>query len=337
LGKSHTPLAEPAERQEGAGLQLRRAREAGRISVASAAASLHLPPRVIVALEESDFGQFEPVYVRGYLRNYARLLDLAAEPLIESYNQTLALDQPPPAQPQQPPSRHDGKPPQRLYLLLAVVAVPLVLWGAGKALLAVWEAGKPQDTDSAPPRVSRQEGQPAIALPGQTASLPAAEAGGQAPSPSASQPPAPPPTEAATAAALNDPPKPEPAHNPQPAASATPAPTPTPAPAPASAPTAPGPAIGQGPDSIALRLSASAWVSVRDQTGRRLVYENLPAGTERTYSGQAPFAVVLGNSPATKVEFNGQPYEPPKAKAGTVARFTLGKPSLENPAKPGGR
>lgn len=330
MGKSHTPLAEPAERQEGAGLQLRRAREAGRISIASAAASLHLPPRVIVALEESDFGQFEPVYVRGYLRNYARLLDLAAEPLIESYNQTLALDQPPPAQQPQPPSRHDGKSPQRLYLLLAAVAVPLILWGAGKALLAVWEAGKPQDTDSAPPLVSRQEGQPAIALPGQTASLPATEAGRQAPDPSASQPPAPPPTEATTAAVANDPPKPEPTRNPQQAASATPAPTPAPT------PPAPSPAIGQGPDSIALHLSASAWVSVRDQTGRRLVYENLPAGTDRTYSGQAPFAVVLGNSPATKVEFNGQPYEQPKAKAGTVARFTLGKPSQENPAKPSG-
>jgi cytoskeleton protein RodZ len=72
-----------------------------------------------------------------------------------------------------------------------------------------------------------------------------------------------------------------------------------------------------------LHLSAAAWVSVRDQAGHRLVYENLPAGTEQTYLGQAPFSVVLGNAPAAKLEFNGQAFDIPKAKAGTVAKFTL--------------
>lgn len=88
--------------------------------------------------------------------------------------------------------------------------------------------------------------------------------------------------------------------------------------------TLPSQVIGQGPDTIAIRLSASAWVSIRDQSGRRLVYENLPAGTDRRYAGQAPFAVVLGNAPAATVEFNGQAFDLPKGKGGTVVRFTLG-------------
>lgn len=300
MGKSHNPLAEPSDRQEGVGQRLRKAREANRISIASAAASLHLPPRVIVALEESDFGQFEPVYVRGYLRNYARLLELSAEPLIESYNRALILESPPvqPAIPNQP---YQNKSPQALYVLSALVVLPMILWGIGKVFL-IWRGTAetlPPVAEASAPAVPSQDAQPALVLPGQSAESPkavSAEIKSEPLAPVAN----PAPVEVASTNPSSIPAKPELEKAP------------------------PSPATGQGPDSIALHLSAAAWVSVRDQTGHRLVYENLPAGTERVYSGVAPFAVVLGNAPATKVEFNGQPYEPAKAKAGTVARFMLG-------------
>jgi hypothetical protein len=79
----------------------------------------------------------------------------------------------------------------------------------------------------------------------------------------------------------------------------------------------------QGPDTITVHLSTTGWVGIRDHTGRRLIYEKIPAGTDRSFSGQAPFFVVLGNYPATSIEFNGKPFTPPKSKAGTVARFTI--------------
>ncbi len=303
MGNTHTTSAEPADCPEGVGQQLRKARESSRISIVSVSASLRLPPRVIVALEEGDFGQFEPVYVRGYLRNYARLLNLAAEPLIESYNHTLIPDHPP-AQPQNP-TQYDEKSPLRLHLLLAMLGLAFIMWGAGKAFRAVKEVGKSKDAVSTSSRASGLDAQPPTALPSlEVTNLPNVEAVRQ-------------PSGLAEI-------KPEPASDTQKAAvNATPAPTPVAAPAlPVSSQ-----AIGQGPDSIVLHLSAGAWVSIRDQNGRRLVYENLPAGTDRAYAGQAPFAVVLGNSPATKIEFNGQPYEQPKSKAGTVARFRLGPAS----------
>jgi len=85
------------------------------------------------------------------------------------------------------------------------------------------------------------------------------------------------------------------------------------------------PPDNQGVDTIAVHLSARAWVGIRDHTGRRLVYKRLPAGTDISLSGQAPFLVVLGNTSATKIQFNGKPYPLPNSKAGATARLTVGQ------------
>lgn len=313
--------AKAAELVEEVGIQLRKARESNQLSIATAAASLHLPPRVIEALEGNDFAQFEPVYVRGYLRNYARLLGVKADPLVQAYNQTLIQEQAPAAHPVDPPARRGG------YLLLAAVGLPLFLWLASKALQTADErltpstATSPGGASAAP--LDAATSVPALALPGQTANQ-----SPEPPKPSQNQPEQPAPAKLeqaeptlAAANSLADPASQEPAKAtatpPEPAASAAP-------------PSAPIQTVGLGPDNIAIHLSASAWVSVRDQTGKRLVHEKLPAGAERSFQGHAPFAVVLGNSPATKIELNGQPYAPPKPKAGTVARFSLGGLNSKN-------
>jgi len=306
LGKSLDPPAELPIRPQELGLQLRLAREACRLSIASAAASLHLSPRVIEALEGDEFGRFEPVYVRGYLRNYARLLNLPADPLIESYNRTQVPDHLP-AQPQSE-SAQAKKSALSLFLPLAVVSLPLVLWAASKAFQAFEDTGPPMaKADLAVPAQSG-EASPSAPLPGQTASLAGPkppEPGGTGTEPTAQPTPKEPP-------ATNPP---APASHPPEAATGIPPPPASPAP--------PSEPAGLGPDSIAIHLSASGWVAIHDQTGRRLVYENLPAGTDRAYAGRAPFTMVLGNSPATKIELNGQPFAQPKGKAGTVARFTV--------------
>jgi cytoskeleton protein RodZ len=286
LGNSHSShsSAKPPERPSQIGEQLRRAREASRLSVVSAAATLRLHPKIIVALEAGDFQQFEPVYVRGYLRNYARLLELAVDPLLEDYNRTLT---PPPSA---TPSPEPAKAPRsfkHFTWLLAACALPLLLWGVTRAFQAT------RAVDASPPEV--------------VARVPA-----EAPTAAVNPPNPPAPSSAATTTtqALALPPSPA-----------------VVAPQAIAAPVAIAPAAvadGQGPDRILLRLSASGWVSIRDHDGKRLVYETLPADTERNLQGQAPFVVVLGNAPATQIEFNGQPYSLPQVKAGTVARFTLG-------------
>ena len=62
-------------------------REALGITREQAADVLNLPVRVIGAIEENDAGKLpDTVYVNGYIRSYAKLLGLAAQPLIDAWS-----------------------------------------------------------------------------------------------------------------------------------------------------------------------------------------------------------------------------------------------------------
>ena len=84
-----TPVA--ASRSSGPGSQLRQARLDLKLTPENVAHILHLSPRQIVALENDDYVNLPgPTYVRGYLRGYAQLLGLSAEPIVEAYSRSIA-------------------------------------------------------------------------------------------------------------------------------------------------------------------------------------------------------------------------------------------------------
>ena len=63
-----------------AGAELRAAREAAGLTIDAVAQQLKLAPRQVQALEDDDFAQLPGrTFVRGFLRNYARLLHLDAD------------------------------------------------------------------------------------------------------------------------------------------------------------------------------------------------------------------------------------------------------------------
>ena len=73
--------AEPADRR------LRAAREERGLSVDEVAHDLHLDRNIILALESADYeGLGAPVFVRGYLRSYARLLELPEEDIVAAFD-----------------------------------------------------------------------------------------------------------------------------------------------------------------------------------------------------------------------------------------------------------
>lgn len=75
----HTPVGT----EPGAGARLAAARQAQSMSVADVARQLRLSPRQVEALEAGEFGKLPgAVFVRGFIRNYARLLKLDAGPLL---------------------------------------------------------------------------------------------------------------------------------------------------------------------------------------------------------------------------------------------------------------
>lgn len=83
------PQAEP-----GPGAVLRMAREARGATIAEIAAALKMSPRQIEAIESEDFSRLSgPTFVRGFVRNYARLLKIDAAPLLDALAERAALPQ----------------------------------------------------------------------------------------------------------------------------------------------------------------------------------------------------------------------------------------------------
>ena len=75
------------EMDNGPGNRLRSAREKAGFSLEEVSARLHLDRRTIEMLETEDYRELPaPTFVRGYLRSYARLLDLPAEPMVEAFD-----------------------------------------------------------------------------------------------------------------------------------------------------------------------------------------------------------------------------------------------------------
>ncbi|MBB1472024.1 helix-turn-helix domain-containing protein [Luteimonas sp. MC1782] len=67
-----------ADAEQGCGRRLRNAREAAGLSIEDVATRLRMPVRVVESLEAEDWNRLgAPVYVRGQLRSYSRLLGLS--------------------------------------------------------------------------------------------------------------------------------------------------------------------------------------------------------------------------------------------------------------------
>src|SRR5512147_626254 len=71
------------------GAVLREAREQQGLSVADVANRIKFAPRQIEAMEADDYAQLpEATFVRGFVRSYARLLEIDAAPLLAALPQS---------------------------------------------------------------------------------------------------------------------------------------------------------------------------------------------------------------------------------------------------------
>ncbi|MEX0638011.1 MAG: helix-turn-helix domain-containing protein [Burkholderiales bacterium] len=74
---------------------------------------------------------------------------------------------------------------------------------------------------------------------------------------------------------------------------------------------------------IELRFERESWVEITSGTGKLLVSQLHPAGSERVVVGVPPFSVVIGNAQYVQLVYNDQPVDlRPHVKV-EVARFTL--------------
>jgi cytoskeleton protein RodZ len=74
---------------------------------------------------------------------------------------------------------------------------------------------------------------------------------------------------------------------------------------------------------IVLRFERESWVEITSGTGKLLVSQLHPAGSERVVVGAPPFSVVIGNAQHVQLIYNDQPVDLNPHVRVEVARFTL--------------
>lgn len=296
------------------GERLRKAREQRGLTLAQVSSELHVDQRMLAALEADDFAALgAPIFVKGHLRSYAKLLGLDSAELIAEYE---AAQQP--AAPTLVAHRPDG-PRMDEHRSQAWVGwfgwIFLLLLGL---LLAGWwyyqqEGGADFVVSNVPERTTVPAGdRPTVVAPTEDRNpaageeLPLIEEGG-------------PVLEDDTAVtederqALS-----APADNitaREPVVTQPPARTTT---QPAAQPAARG---------LVLEFNEESWVEVYDAEGRPILYDLLGAGTRREINATGQLRVFLGNAEGVEVYVAGEEFDLERhRRADNTARFTVNVP-----------
>ncbi len=346
--------------QDGPGAELKAAREGMDVSTREVADALNLPVHVIEALEADDYERLPPtVFTRGYLRSYARLLELSPESLLARYPEvTEELDAitgelPVAEVPTVAPTKTLG-----IAAVVGIVLIALLVWLLGdeeapqpveprtpSAADADPEADREADRDAETDIEAGTVEQTIEQAPEVVPVLPVAE------QPDVDQPPL---AEAAAAssddppaaAAVSEPGQPvSPDREPLEVETSRPAPEPvvetspstdevTPAPSAADTAEAAVPITASfrerritefGDDTLTFVFTEDCWVEVKSTDGENLYSDLNRAGRTLVLTGQAPFRVLLGYAPGVSLSFNGEPVPLARFSRNNVANLVLGE------------
>jgi cytoskeleton protein RodZ len=281
-----------------AGALLRAAREAAGLTQDSVAQQLKLAPRQVRAIEEDDYARLPGrTFVRGFVRNYARLLRVDADAVVAALpgqESGSPLDRPtltptarPMAELRDESERRNTW--SRWLIPLALLAIV--------AVAAVYEFTRP-------------------ALSGRRAAADAASA------------PAPTSPSATQATALPNPLEPPVSGTAPPAvkSNADPALATQAAAVPASAAAssaASAAATAASDATLLLTFNAASWVEVKDGNGVVIYLQTGTAGTSQMLAGTPPLDVAIGNAAGVGVTFRGQPVDVAPHTRANIARLLL--------------
>lgn len=295
-----------------AGERLRTARQRAGLSTSYVASQLRLSVGVVEAIEAGELAELgAPVYVRGYLANYASLLGLQPELVISAVTQAEGPDI---ASSPLPPqgSRFRAERVARWATLVVVVGLmglTVAWWHQEITAPQLEEMASTTSAEQAVPEAQASETatpEAAESLDGDTGADRQAR-----------------PATASVGASLT----PLGRVGAQRAAEKSVVGLDKDGPAPTASPALP--AAGERV-SLSLVLSEDSWVQIEDASGERLEYDLVRAGSNPSYRGQPPFDVLLGNAGAVEVELDGTPFDTSELVDGNdkVARFKVGQTSV---------
>ena len=329
----------PGAHAESLGAWFARVRIRCGLELREAARHLMLNPTIVQAIEADDFARLgPPVFVRGYLSRYARLLDMPDHEVLERFRQQTHVSQePPPLKVVHPLRRQTRARDLRGLVYLALVVG--IGWTAIQHLPDLDPGRLAELWSNDQPNEGRQIVHDLTSATAQTQypfQSPSAETAASAPATSldGGTSPATPSFESAPAVVAT------PASAP-PSVVFTAPPDPTPVPmlsvsgvqaaTDSSAPFAvrtsdPAAATDEnGEAKLLLEFSNDCWVEIKDAQGNVLTSGLMKANTTHTLSGPAPCKVTLGTAPAARIGLDDRLVDPTiyVPRRVTVSRFTL--------------
>jgi cytoskeleton protein RodZ len=309
-----TPLSRATPAPDGPGASLKSARELAGLSLDQVAQQLKLAPRQVKALEDEDFGQLPGrTFARGFVRNYARLLNLdgdrllaqlpdathapaLASPLLHSTGATIG----------EVPTTRAVAPAATRWLIPLVLVACIVGAGAYEWYRSGMNPAKPAEPPSRAGAVQPMKppaGTAQSELPNPLSGAPAAE-----PVPAENRAP----RSAAPSTAVA-----EPGAVGQPATASAAAAAPAVAEGPAAA------AVAETPAPLVLTYRGPSWTEVRDSRGQVLLTRLVLAGSEQQIRGTAPFDVTIGNARAVTLVYRGREIDLARYTRQNIARLRL--------------
>lgn len=293
-------VAEPCVTEPSVGEQLRRAREARGMSAAEIAKLLKLSTHQVEALESDDWTRLPwNTIIRGFVRNYARLLNLNPAELMAHLDRQLS----PPTHGLEMPMGTNVRIPQEgkaerrdyirifsglLLLFLAVLAYfffPQDLWKAAMSGLKGDSSGQRAVLEK-PESVLPEARAPATAIVAPAATVLSNET---------------PAMTRAVSVAAHAVKESDSRASTEPQA-------------------APGNVAG---NLLKFSFAQPSWVEVRDRTGEIIFSELSQAGSSREVEGRPPLSLVVGNASYVSVQYKGKPVDLSKRSKDDVARLTV--------------
>ncbi|HET7922588.1 MAG TPA: RodZ domain-containing protein [Gammaproteobacteria bacterium] len=287
------------------GAELRAAREQRGLSLHQASQELHVSDLILDSLERGDYVQLgAPIFVRGHLRGYARLLGLDEEQVLAHYEQQSGKPAPPPLVTQKTDG-HMRRVTTQVFSVLVVAALCVLAgtwWmrrGSQAPLKSAVVQPVPDATHAAANSVSPPQAAAAITpVPGPVNEQLAAQ----------SAPPKASPVRPHVSKPVELPSLP--AHKQ------------------ASGPQLPATLAADDvgiETHVRFTLNQASWIEVYDVDGNRLYYDLAPAGENVQVSGAGPLQVFLGNAPGVSIELNGAAFDQSAyTRSDNTARFKLG-------------
>ena len=334
MNAAHSEVNQPMPTNPGE--SLRQAREIKGLSIAEVATQLNLTPQRLAQIESGAFDKLPgTTFARGYIRAYAKLLEMDQNRLAMEFDQFTGADS-------SGSSVHAlgriEEPVRYSQSILRLVSFLLLLALIGGGFFWWQDQGRPvasladlglehvevegadgttqvhslaEPEDQAVADVQGREPSSPLLLPVESGQAPEdADAAEQPAAEVAPESAAAPIAEAADAAPAAVAVEPVAAQAPAPAAT-------VPAPSPA-------PAVAAGQGVVNVQFTADCWTQVTDADGKVLLSALKRSGERIELTGKAPIKLHLGFARGAQVTYNGESVDVTPHISGETARLTLG-------------